>query len=48
MGCDGIWESKSNQEMIDFVGSKLKDGKDLKTVASELLEDNISPDFTKT
>jgi len=23
MGCDGIWETKSNQEMVDFVRKKL-------------------------
>ena len=25
MGCDGIWETKSNQEMIDFVKGKINE-----------------------
>ncbi len=30
MGCDGIWESKSNDEMVEYIYGKLKEGKDLK------------------
>ena len=47
MGCDGVWETKSNDEMVEWIYNKL-DGKgqtiDLKTVVSELLNDNLSPD----
>jgi serine/threonine protein phosphatase PrpC len=32
MGCDGIWETKSNEEMVEFIYNKLKEGKDLKTI----------------
>ncbi len=48
MGCDGIWESKSNEEMVEFVSARFKEGKNLKETIAELLEDNISPDFTQT
>lgn len=51
MGCDGIWETKSNQEMVDFIYSNLNKNKekvDLKEVISELMNDIISPDYTQT
>jgi len=25
MGCDGIWEKKSNEEMVDYVYEKLRE-----------------------
>jgi len=50
MGCDGCWETKSNEEMVEWVYNKL-DGKgqtmsmiDLKNVVSELLHEILSPD----
>jgi serine/threonine protein phosphatase PrpC len=30
MGCDGIWEKKSNEEMVEYVYAKLKEGKENK------------------
>lgn len=30
MGCDGIWETKSNEEMVEYIYEKLKESKDLK------------------
>jgi protein phosphatase 1G len=56
MGCDGIWETKTNEEMVDFVkeklnkwkGSKQKKGVNLKEVVSEILNDIISPDYVQT
>ena len=48
MGCDGIWETKSNEEMVDYIYKKLEEGKDLKTLSEELLNDIISPDYTQT
>mmetsp|Transcript_4404 Transcript_4404/g.686 ORF Transcript_4404/g.686 Transcript_4404/m.686 type:complete len:105 (-) Transcript_4404:273-587(-) len=29
MGCDGIWECKTNEELIDFVRKGIDEGKDL-------------------
>ena len=46
MGCDGIWETKSNEEMVEFIYEKLHEGKDMKTITEELLNDIISPDYT--
>jgi serine/threonine protein phosphatase PrpC len=48
MGCDGIWETKSNEEMVEYVYDKLKQNKSLSDVVSELLNDIISPDYTQT
>jgi len=30
MGCDGIWETKSNQQMVDYIYDKLRSKKDMK------------------
>lgn len=47
MGCDGVWETKTNDEMVEWIYKKL-DGRaqtiDLKEVVSDLLNDNLSPD----
>ena len=49
MGCDGIWEKKSNEEMVAYVYDKLKQQKeagedDLKKIVSGLLHDSIAED----
>jgi len=50
MGCDGCWETKSNEEMTEWVYKKLN-GRgqtmsmiDLKNIVSELLHEILSPD----
>ena len=48
MGCDGIWETKSNDEMVEYIYDRLKKKKELKTIVEELLHDIISPDYTQT
>lgn len=46
MGCDGIWETKSNEEMVEYIYERLKKKQPLKEVVEELLHDIISPDYT--
>ena len=46
MGCDGIWETKTNEEMVEYIYDRLKQKKELKTIVEELLNDIISPDYT--
>jgi serine/threonine protein phosphatase PrpC len=50
MGCDGIWERKSNEEMVEWVYSKLGENKNtanLKEICSDLLKKEcLSPDHT--
>lgn len=48
MGCDGIWETKSNDEMVEYIYDRLKQKKDLKAIVEELLHDIISPDYAQT
>lgn len=49
MGCDGIWEKKSNEEMVSYVYDKLKQQKenneeDYEKIVRELLLDSIAED----
>jgi len=44
MGCDGIWETKSNQELIDFCRAKLKAHTPIKSVLEDLLDSILAPD----
>jgi len=48
MGCDGIWETKSNEEMVEYIYDRLKQKKELKAIVEELLNDIISPDYAQT
>ena len=48
MGCDGIWETKSNEEMVEYIYDRLKQKKELKDIVKELLHDIISPDYAQT
>ena len=53
MGCDGIWESKSNEEMVKWVYERLeqqkKDGKeDLRAIVKELLHETCATDVTSS
>ena len=48
MGCDGVWETKSNEQMCEWVYDKLQNAPDrsietLKTIVSDLLNELISP-----
>lgn len=48
MGCDGVWEQKSNEEMVAWVYERLNAKKDHKDIISELLHECLSPDHTQT
>ena len=52
MGCDGIWEKKSNEEMVDWVYQEFekskKDKIDLKEIVSNLLLDTIAEDVASS
>lgn len=48
MGCDGIWETKSNDEMVNYIYERLKSKKDPKAIVEELLNDIISPDYNES
>lgn len=48
MGCDGIWETMSEQEIIEFVDKRIPDRKiapkDLEPIVESLLDNLIAPD----
>jgi len=44
LGCDGIWESLTNQEIVEFVGKALSRNIPPSKIAEELLEKMIAPD----
>ena len=54
MGCDGIWEKKSNAEMVEYIYEKLKEEKekanhdykniDLQNIVNELLLESLADD----
>ena len=46
MGCDGIWEVKSTQEMIDFVRERLEKKLTPKKILEELLDSILASDTT--
>lgn len=44
MGCDGIWEVKSNAEMVAYIKKKLEEKKPLATIVENLLDELLSKD----
>jgi len=53
--CDGIWDIKENQEVVDFVRARLRapkgghaDPQDMARVMEELMDDCMSPDLRRT
>lgn len=50
MGCDGVYETKSNQQIIDFFAEQFKSPTQpaLKTAVEKFLDSNLSPDYMKT
>ena len=49
LACDGIWEGKSSQEVVDFVYAKLKKHPlKLSSVIEDLFNELVSPNFVTT
>jgi serine/threonine protein phosphatase PrpC len=42
MGCDGVWESKSNEQMITWVRSRLQKGSTPEQVVGELMREELA------
>ena len=43
MGCDGIWEVKTNRDICIMIKNKLKNNMELKTIACNILDDLLAP-----
>lgn len=57
MGCDGIWEKKSNEEMVEWIYAEIKkqtdagtaeDEVDLQKIVNDLLNDTVAPDVASS
>ena len=46
IACDGIWDCMSNQEVVDFVSTRLVENKELKQIAEELMDFCLAPEAT--
>lgn len=44
MGCDGIFECKTNEGVINYVKEKAIKTSDLETIAKDLLDDILAKD----
>jgi len=48
IGCDGIWDCKTNQQAVDFVRERLSQGMVVSKICEELMDNCISEDPRKT
>lgn len=48
LACDGVWDVKTNQEVIDFIRSRLRQGKAIPQILEALLDDCIADNPKET
>jgi len=46
IGCDGIWETMSNQKIVDFILQRLNEKKTISSILAEFFEEVIAKDTT--
>jgi serine/threonine protein phosphatase PrpC len=48
IGCDGIWEKLSNEQICDFIDQRLEKGLSLEETGCQFLEENLAQDTSCT
>lgn len=48
LACDGIWEAKTSQDVVDYVYEQKKQGVENGLIISNLLDSILSPDLEQT
>lgn len=48
IGCDGVYETKTNQQIVEFFYNEFKESHGLKEAVEKFLDSNVSPDYIKT
>ena len=49
MGCDGVWERKSNEQMVAWIYERLNQGQDINQICADLLQKEcFSPNYQET
>ena len=44
MGCDGVWETFSNQEISNFIQQRLDKNMEGESILKEFLDENLAKD----
>ena len=44
LGCDGIWETMTNDQIIKFVRGEIGKGKEMSNIVEALLDKLVAPD----
>ena len=48
MGCDGIWETKTSQQIVDYIYVQMQRKVKLSKIAEGLLDTLLSPNVNRT
>jgi hypothetical protein len=46
LACDGIWDCMTNQEVVDFVQTRIAEGKPLEIISEQIIDYCLAPEAT--